>query len=83
MATITATIRPVMLGVPAAKSQQLGRISLKSSKASSEIGFISSQLSGIKISTIAFERTAPTTISAPFRPSLQPVAREILQFSVL
>ncbi|KAH6834641.1 Ribosomal L28 family [Perilla frutescens var. hirtella] len=81
MATITATIRPVMMGVPAAKSQHVGRISLKSSKASSEIGFISSHLSGIKISTTAFERTAPTKISAPFRPSLQPVARRICPFT--
>ncbi|KAH6768442.1 Ribosomal L28 family [Perilla frutescens var. frutescens] len=81
MATITATIRPVMMGVPAAKSQHVGRISLKSSKASSEIGFISSQLSGIQISATALERTAPTTISAPFRPSLQPVARRICPFT--
>ncbi|XP_057783529.1 50S ribosomal protein L28, chloroplastic [Salvia miltiorrhiza] len=80
MTTITATIRPLMTGVPVAKSQHLGRISPKSSKASSDIGFISSHLSGIKISTTAFE-SAPCTISAPFRPSLQPVARRICPFT--
>ncbi|XP_047946571.1 50S ribosomal protein L28, chloroplastic [Salvia hispanica] len=80
MATVTATIRPVMMSVPAAKSQHVSRISLKSSRLSSDVGFISSQLSGIKISTTAFE-TTPCTISAPFRPSLQPVARRICPFT--
>ncbi|XP_042059249.1 50S ribosomal protein L28, chloroplastic-like [Salvia splendens] len=80
MATVTATLRPVMMSVPAAKSQHVSRISLKSSRLSSDIGFISSQLSGIKISTTAFE-TTPCTISAPFRPSLQPVARRICPFT--
>ncbi|XP_042062416.1 50S ribosomal protein L28, chloroplastic-like [Salvia splendens] len=80
MATVTATIRPVMMSVPAAKSQHVARVSLKTSRVSSDIGFISSQLSGIKISTTAFE-TTPCTISAPFRPSLQPVARRICPFT--
>lgn len=82
MATITAVTGPVMVGVSAAKSQNVGRISLKSSKTSPEIGFIASQLSGIKISTTAFQKSAPRAISAPFRPSLQPVARKFLHFSL-
>ncbi|KAL8486680.1 hypothetical protein ACS0TY_022920 [Phlomoides rotata] len=81
MVTITALSGPVMMSMAATKSQNVGRISFKSSRAIPEIGFISSQLSGIKISTVAFQTSAPTPISAPLRPSLQPVARRICPFT--
>ncbi|CAI9762738.1 unnamed protein product [Fraxinus pennsylvanica] len=47
----------------------------------SDLGFITSQLSGIKISTTQFQTSATSPISAPFRPSLQPVARRICPFT--
>lgn len=68
-----------MVGVAVAKSQSF-RISVKSSKACSEIGSLASQLSGVKISTTHFQKMAPLPISAPLRPSLQPVARKFLLF---
>lgn len=79
MLTITATLGPLMVGVAVAKSQSF-RISVKSSKACSEIGSLASQLSGVKISTTHFQKMAPLPISAPLRPSLQPVARKFLLF---
>lgn len=82
MVSITALSGPVMMGVAAAKSQNVGRISFNGSRTIPEIGFISSQLSGIKISTVDFLKPVPSAISAPFRPSLQPVARKFLNFSL-
>ncbi|KAK4427837.1 50S ribosomal protein L28, chloroplastic [Sesamum alatum] len=81
MATITATLGPIMVGVAATKSQNFSRLSMKSSRTSSEIGFVASQLSGIKISTAHFQKSAPLPISAPLRPSLQPVARRVCPFT--
>ncbi|KAK4478214.1 hypothetical protein RD792_017497 [Penstemon davidsonii] len=81
MATVTATIGPVMVGVAVAKSQNFSKLSMRNSKISSEMGFISSQLSGIKISTPQFQKISPDAISAPFRPALQPVARRICPFT--
>ncbi|GFP83392.1 50S ribosomal protein l28 chloroplastic [Phtheirospermum japonicum] len=81
MATITATLGPVMAGVAVRKSQNFSRLSVKSSKTSSEIGSLASQLSGVKISTTQFLKIAPAPVSAPLRPSLQPVARRICPFT--
>ncbi|CAA3009201.1 50S ribosomal protein L28, chloroplastic-like [Olea europaea var. sylvestris] len=80
MATLIATVRPMAVGLPA-KSQFSNRFSMKSSRMDSELGFITSQLSGIKISTTQFQTFASSPISAPFRPSIQPVARRICPFT--
>ncbi|KAL2506554.1 50S ribosomal protein L28 [Abeliophyllum distichum] len=80
MATVMATVGPMAVGV-AAKSQFSNRFSMTSSRMNSELGFITSQLSGIKISTTHFETNSPCPISAPVKPSLQPVARRICPFT--
>ncbi|KAL7145003.1 hypothetical protein ABFS83_07G049500 [Erythranthe nasuta] len=77
MATITATLGPMMMGVSVSKSPNMGRLSLKTSNTCSEIGSVASQLSGLKISTAHFQITAPVPISAPLRRALQPVARRV------
>lgn len=47
----------------------------------SELGFVTSQLNGIKISCNPYQfKLPPTTLSAPFSPSLQPVASEFSLF---
>ncbi|KAL6522770.1 60S ribosomal protein L28 [Orobanche hederae] len=82
MAAVTATVvRPVMAGVAVAKSQNFSRFPLKNSKTSSAIGSLASQFTGFRISTTHFLKTAPLPIYAPFRPSLQPVARRICPFT--
>nr|GLL41734.1 50S ribosomal protein L28, chloroplastic [Ipomoea trifida]GME10863.1 50S ribosomal protein L28, chloroplastic [Ipomoea batatas]GME10877.1 50S ribosomal protein L28, chloroplastic [Ipomoea batatas] len=48
-------------------------------KQQEELGFIASQLSGIKISYNHCQ--IPTPISAPLRPSLQPIARRVCPFT--
>ncbi|CAL5413619.1 unnamed protein product [Camellia sinensis] len=50
------------------------RQALRTKKACSELGFVTSQLSGIKISYL--NNVFPNPISAPFNPPLQPVARK-------
>ncbi|KAL8048227.1 hypothetical protein ABFX02_07G051000 [Erythranthe guttata] len=77
MATITATLGPMMMGVSVSKSQNNGRLSLKTSNTCSEIGSVASQLSGMKISTARFQIRAPAPVSAPLRPALLPVARRV------
>ncbi|KAL6548290.1 hypothetical protein OROGR_008711 [Orobanche gracilis] len=82
MAAVTDTVvRPVMAGVAVAKSQNFSRFLPKNSKTSSAIGSLASQLTGVRISTTQFLKTAPFPISAPFRPSLQPVVRRICPFT--
>ncbi|XP_052188648.1 50S ribosomal protein L28, chloroplastic [Diospyros lotus] len=44
-----------------------------------ELGFVTSQLSGVKISF--YKNVLPKPIAAPFHPSLQPVARRICPFT--
>ncbi|KAG8369894.1 hypothetical protein BUALT_Bualt14G0060900 [Buddleja alternifolia] len=79
MATITATLGPVMVGVAVAKSQNLNRLSMKSSRTSTEIGSLASEMSGMKISSIThFHNSAPLPISAPLHPI---VARRICPFT--
>ncbi|KAF5752408.1 hypothetical protein HS088_TW01G00317 [Tripterygium wilfordii] len=48
-------------------------------RAFTELGFVTSQLSGIKIS--CDPSVLETTLSAPFKPALQPVARRICPFT--
>ncbi|KAL3648760.1 60S ribosomal protein L28 [Castilleja foliolosa] len=81
MATITATLGPLMSGVAVTKSQNFCRLSVKSSKTNSEIGSLASQLSGVKLSTTHLLKISPAHVSAPLRPSLQPVARRICPFT--
>uniref|UniRef100_A0A5B7BW39 Large ribosomal subunit protein bL28c n=1 Tax=Davidia involucrata TaxID=16924 RepID=A0A5B7BW39_DAVIN len=53
------------------------RSSLKT-KVVSELGFVTSQLNGIRIS---YNNDLAKPISAPFRPALQPVARRVCPFT--
>lgn len=77
-ATITATMGGFAVG--SHTSMASNRPLLKASvKVNSELGFVTSQLGGIKISCVSSGfKLPPTTLSAPFRPSLQPVARNFL-----
>ncbi|XP_051126900.1 50S ribosomal protein L28, chloroplastic [Andrographis paniculata] len=77
MATIAASLGPTMAGV-AVKSQNLCRFSTIKS---SEIGSVASQLSGIKISSVQFQKRAGLPLSTHLRPSLQPVARRVCPFT--
>ncbi|PIN22485.1 hypothetical protein CDL12_04800 [Handroanthus impetiginosus] len=81
MATITATLGPIMASTAVAKSQNFSRLSMKSSITSSEICSLTSQFSGMKISIAQFQRSTPVPISAPRRPSLRPVARRVCPFT--
>ncbi|OMO95392.1 Ribosomal protein L28 [Corchorus olitorius] len=55
---------------------------LSKAKASSKsLGFVTSQLSGIKISCNILEVAPVKPISSPFTPALQPVARRICPFT--
>ncbi|KAI5649633.1 hypothetical protein M9H77_35638 [Catharanthus roseus] len=80
-ATITATMGGFAVG--SHTSMASNRPLLKASvKVNSELGFVTSQLGGIKISCVSSGfKLPPTTLSAPFRPSLQPVARRICPFT--
>ncbi|KAJ0035080.1 hypothetical protein Pint_25122 [Pistacia integerrima] len=56
-------------------------LSPKLKSVSSELGFVTSQLSGIKISYKLPDVAKPNPISFPFAPALQPVARRICPFT--
>ncbi|XP_009795876.1 large ribosomal subunit protein bL28c-like [Nicotiana tabacum] len=56
------------------------RASLPKLKLRSELSFVTSQLSGLKISSTHFSSSA-APLSVPFKPSLQPVARRICPFT--
>ncbi|XP_021751815.1 50S ribosomal protein L28, chloroplastic [Chenopodium quinoa] len=55
--------------------------SLKPKPTVSELGFLTSQFTGIQISQSPFLTTINKPISAPFKPSLQPVARRVCPFT--
>ncbi|KAL7177613.1 hypothetical protein ACSBR2_030887 [Camellia fascicularis] len=55
------------------------RQALRTKKACSELGFVTSQLNGIKISYL--NNVFANPISAPFNPPLQPVARRVCPFT--
>ncbi|KAJ8530649.1 hypothetical protein K7X08_023530 [Anisodus acutangulus] len=79
MATITTGISlrgPVVSGH---KTFSVTKKALPKLKLSSELSFVSSQLSGLKISSTHLSSPAP--LSVPFKPSLQPVARRICPFT--
>ncbi|KAJ4968964.1 hypothetical protein NE237_015665 [Protea cynaroides] len=50
-------------------------------KAKEELGFVASQLNGVKISYSPTAIHAAKPISVPFRPPLQPVARRVCPFT--
>ncbi|MCD7468208.1 Plastid ribosomal protein L28 [Datura stramonium] len=79
MATITAGIGvrgPVVVGH---RTFSVTKRGLPKLKLSSELSFVASQLSGIKISSTHLSSPAP--LSVPFKPSLQPVARRVCPFT--
>ncbi|XP_027119359.2 large ribosomal subunit protein bL28c [Coffea arabica] len=76
--TITATIGGLAVGSQAvmAANRPLLKASMKA--VGSELGFVTSQLNGIKISCDPNQFKLPSTaLSVPFRPSLQPVAKRV------
>ncbi|KAL3507600.1 hypothetical protein ACH5RR_032982 [Cinchona calisaya] len=82
--TITATIGGLAMSPQTTMAAAANRPLLKTSmKMGSELGFVTSQLNGIKISCNPNQfKLPPTTLSAPpFRPSLQPVAKRVCPFT--
>ncbi|XP_015088212.1 50S ribosomal protein L28, chloroplastic [Solanum pennellii] len=79
MATITAGISlrgPVVGGN---RTFAVTKRALPKVKFSSELSFVTSQLSGIKISSTHL--SSPASISVPFKTALQPVARRVCPFT--
>ncbi|KAK4732599.1 hypothetical protein R3W88_025587 [Solanum pinnatisectum] len=79
MATITAGISlrgPVVGGN---RTFAVTKRVLPKVKLSSELSFVTSQLSGIKISSTHL--SSPASLSVPFKTALQPVARRICPFT--
>ncbi|XP_055813740.1 50S ribosomal protein L28, chloroplastic [Solanum dulcamara] len=79
MATIMAGISlrgPVVSGH---RAFSVTKRALPKLKLSSELSFVASQLSGLKISSTHL--SSPASLSVPFKTSLQPVARRICPFT--
>ncbi|XP_059281434.1 large ribosomal subunit protein bL28c [Lycium barbarum] len=79
MATITAGISLRGPVVSSHRTFSVNKGALPKLKLSSELSFVTSQLSGIKISSTHLSSSAP--LSVPFKTTLQPVARRICPFT--
>ncbi|KAL5781643.1 hypothetical protein ACOSP7_006672 [Xanthoceras sorbifolium] len=77
MATMATT--GVLLGSSSNICFGRPKLSPKTKGLSSELGFVTSQLCGIKISYNSSDVAIP--ISSPFSPALQPVARRVCPFT--